>query len=259
MSAKGKRGCELPPIRRLTNQNAASRWAHTGCPVSCPPWIILLLSSYGWLAIGTPHVAFDVVLDTSVSQPISVHIFTSCAPVPLTQWSMDRRHQLYIRLFRFEASSSSTLKNLSQPFEIQYGSEKQPDTSCRTSSSCLDSPWATRSLHRWTRSRRGYWWARCLGYWAWLGRRWRAVEGIWWCLSSWPGAYAYLHCGVHTISLRIFPDRHLERAAGNLSDVFPSRNAKSAHLHKEIWCNSMWHRKSRLGALAGPWALRTSS
>ncbi|KAL4078971.1 aspartic peptidase domain-containing protein, partial [Scleroderma yunnanense] len=75
-------------INLLTNQNADS-------------------SYYGSLAIGTPPVAFDVILDTGSADlwVADTSCTSSCDKVAV-----------------FEAASSSTFKNLSQPFQIVYGS-----------------------------------------------------------------------------------------------------------------------------------------
>lgn len=75
-------------INLLTNQNADS-------------------SFYGSLAIGTPPVAFDVILDTGSADlwVADTSCTSGCSKIAL-----------------LEAASSTTLKNLSQPFDIQYGS-----------------------------------------------------------------------------------------------------------------------------------------
>ncbi|KIM53136.1 hypothetical protein SCLCIDRAFT_139594 [Scleroderma citrinum Foug A] len=75
-------------VNLLTNQNADS-------------------SFFGSLAIGTPPVAFDVVLDTGSADlwVADTSCTSGCSKIAL-----------------LEAASSSTLKNLSQPFQIQYGS-----------------------------------------------------------------------------------------------------------------------------------------
>ncbi|KAI6044490.1 aspartic peptidase domain-containing protein [Pisolithus marmoratus] len=72
----------------LTNQNADS-------------------SFYGSLAIGTPPVSFDVILDTGSAD----------------LWVADTSCTIGCsRIAVFDATSSSTFKNLSQPFDITYGS-----------------------------------------------------------------------------------------------------------------------------------------
>lgn len=72
----------------LTNQNADS-------------------SFYGSLAIGTPPVSFDVILDTGSADlwVADVSCTVDCSRVAV-----------------FDATSSSSFKNLSQPFSITYGS-----------------------------------------------------------------------------------------------------------------------------------------
>lgn len=72
----------------LTNQNADS-------------------SFYGSLAIGTPPVSFDVILDTGSADlwVADVSCTIGCS-----------------RIAVFDATSSSTFKNLSQPFDVTYGS-----------------------------------------------------------------------------------------------------------------------------------------
>jgi hypothetical protein len=64
-------------------------------------------SYFGSLAIGTPAVSFDVILDTGSSDLWIADSSCSvgCSGVPT-----------------FDASSSSTFKNQSTPFQIQYGS-----------------------------------------------------------------------------------------------------------------------------------------
>ncbi|EPQ56668.1 aspartic peptidase A1 [Gloeophyllum trabeum ATCC 11539] len=72
----------------LTNQNADS-------------------SYYGSVAIGTPPVSFNVILDTGSSDlwVADNACVTGCKNVP-----------------KFQSSQSSTFKNMSKPFNIQYGS-----------------------------------------------------------------------------------------------------------------------------------------
>ncbi|KAG1872886.1 aspartic peptidase domain-containing protein [Suillus subalutaceus] len=64
-------------------------------------------SYYGSLAIGTPAVSFDIILDTGSSDlwVASFSCGTSCGSSPT-----------------YDPSSSSTFHNLSTPFNIQYGS-----------------------------------------------------------------------------------------------------------------------------------------
>ncbi|KIJ65164.1 hypothetical protein HYDPIDRAFT_131498 [Hydnomerulius pinastri MD-312] len=83
-----------PPQKRsqgtnlITNQNADS-------------------SFYGSLAIGTPPVSFDVILDTGSSD----------------LWVADTSCQTGCsRIAAFDSTTSSTFQNLSQPFSITYGS-----------------------------------------------------------------------------------------------------------------------------------------
>ncbi|EGN95223.1 hypothetical protein SERLA73DRAFT_187569 [Serpula lacrymans var. lacrymans S7.3] len=72
----------------ITNQNADS-------------------SFFGSVAIGTPAVAFDVILDTGSSD----------------LWVADNSCQTGCnRVATYDVTTSSTFKNLSQPFSIQYGS-----------------------------------------------------------------------------------------------------------------------------------------
>ncbi|EJD48177.1 acid protease [Auricularia subglabra TFB-10046 SS5] len=61
---------------------------------------------YGTLSIGTPPVPFNVILDTGSSDLwVAGTACTRCAGVPL-----------------FDETQSSTFRNLTQPFQIQYGS-----------------------------------------------------------------------------------------------------------------------------------------
>ncbi|KDQ50723.1 hypothetical protein JAAARDRAFT_41815 [Jaapia argillacea MUCL 33604] len=64
-------------------------------------------SYYGSLAVGTPPVSYNVILDTGSSDLwlADSSCSTGCRSVPT-----------------FDAASSSSFKNLSQPFDIQYGS-----------------------------------------------------------------------------------------------------------------------------------------
>ncbi|KAG9075290.1 hypothetical protein FS749_013043, partial [Ceratobasidium sp. UAMH 11750] len=64
-------------------------------------------SYYGSIAVGTPPVAFNVILDTGSSDLwlASSTCYTGCRGVPT-----------------FDASRSSTFRNLTTPFAIRYGS-----------------------------------------------------------------------------------------------------------------------------------------
>ncbi|KZT25130.1 acid protease [Neolentinus lepideus HHB14362 ss-1] len=89
-----KYGGSATPVKRgsgtnlITNQNADS-------------------SYYGSVAIGTPPVSFNVILDTGSSD----------------LWVADSACEIGCKSVpTFTASQSSTFKNLSKPFNIQYGS-----------------------------------------------------------------------------------------------------------------------------------------
>lgn len=63
-------------------------------------------SYYGSLAVGTPPVSFNVILDTGSSDLwLADAACTACGPVPV-----------------FETATSSTFKNLTKDFGITYGS-----------------------------------------------------------------------------------------------------------------------------------------
>ena len=69
-------------------------------------------SYFGSLAIGTPPVSFDVILDTGSAD----------------LWVADTSCTACGRVAQLDATSSSTFKNLSEPFQITYGSGQAAGT-----------------------------------------------------------------------------------------------------------------------------------